>query len=475
MDNLNAFMRLTKADDAQRMVWGILAAEVADHAKEIMDFETAVPAFKSWSEARSSATDGKSLGNIRAQHGNVVAGVLKEITYDPATKTILGKAHILDENEWNKVQGGAYTGFSIGGAYAKRWPDTSDATLTRYTPMLKEISIVDVPCIPVAKFEYVKADGSTEMRKFKAVIEAEDSEALTQGWQAKDGTFFKAKQEAVNHNMNLDMSSATSSIAGALDVLEKARQALAGATEPVEPAVEKAAPSEEDKAEAFKKAVTETLLTKQLCDIPMIVDIIYGLDWLQSNLAMDAVFRDAETTGLPADLKAILGSLCAFLKALVDQGTADIVADSEVAKALSFGQVESLRKFTGKPDLLEGFPEPQADVDPAVEKAATLTTDLEAAKAQKDELEKAVKTLQAGIEEMTKGIADLKSSKDEMAKRLEHLEAQPDMAKGIKYNSLLNGHEGPARDVPVEVDMRKYNGMSPGDARTQMRIDSLRK
>ncbi|WP_428491697.1 hypothetical protein [Rhodopila sp.] len=500
MENLNAFMRLTKADAAQQMVWGVLAAEVADHSREIMDYETAVPAFKSWSVDREQATGGKSLGNIRAQHGNVIAGVLKEITYDADTKSILGKAHIIDINEWNKVAGGAYTGFSIGGAYAKCWADAADLKLTRYTPILKEISIVDVPCIPVAKFEYVKADGTMEMRKFKAVVDAEEvGVAVQQGWQAKDGTFFKAKQDAIDHNLSVELTKASDAVTGALDALAKAKEALASPTEaPLKKATE-AEPAKDgegkivteadvkkaDDADALKKAAlaecvkaASDTLGKRLIDIGTVVDAITSLSWLQDGLEWDTIFVGKETT-LPADLKPILGSLCDFLSQVVADATATLTA--EKAAGLSLNQVEALRKATGNAELLKDFkPADPAPDNTALEKAAAdaaaLTTELEATKTAKGDLEKTVTELTDGIKEMTKGITDLKSVNVDMAKRLEHLEAQPAMAKGVKYQTLLNGHEGPdTTEVPVEVDMRKYNGMSPDEAREQMRKDSKRK
>lgn len=46
----------------------------------------------------------------------------------------------------------------------------------RYTPSLSEISLVDSPCLESATFNYVKADGTGELRKFAAP--AGESEAL---------------------------------------------------------------------------------------------------------------------------------------------------------------------------------------------------------------------------------------------------------------------------------------------------------
>ena len=79
---------------------------------------------------------------------------------------ICGK--VVDDAEWQKVEEGVYTGFSQGGRYLKRWPDPDEPALMRYTAEPLEVSLVDHPCLPEATFAVIKADGSTELRKFKA-------------------------------------------------------------------------------------------------------------------------------------------------------------------------------------------------------------------------------------------------------------------------------------------------------------------
>lgn len=148
-----------KVDEERRLVIGRAAQEVPDRAGEIMDYDTAKPAFKAWSDETFEASGGKSYGNVRAMHGNVAAGRLESIEFDDASKAIDVTAKIVDDNEWQKVLEGVYTGFSMGGKYVKRWKD--DSGLTRYTPSVAEISIVDRPCVPTAQFaELVKTDGT---------------------------------------------------------------------------------------------------------------------------------------------------------------------------------------------------------------------------------------------------------------------------------------------------------------------------
>lgn len=168
---MQIFAALTKVDEASRTVSGVIANEALDRSGEVFDYESSKPLFEAWSGNFAKATDGKSVGNVRAMHGNVAAGVLKALNMDDAAKAITVDAKIVDDNEWAKVQQGVYTGFSIGGKYARKW---QDGDVNRYTAEPYEVSLVDLPCNPDAMFTVIKADGAQEMRKF-AVF---DDEAL---------------------------------------------------------------------------------------------------------------------------------------------------------------------------------------------------------------------------------------------------------------------------------------------------------
>jgi hypothetical protein len=165
--DLRLFVPLTKVDVEKRLVYGTIAEEIPDRANEIMDYQSARPEFEAWSAEIVKASDGRSVGNLRAMHGNVAAGKLETIAFDDAGKRIECCGKVVDDAEWAKVLEGVYTGFSMGGRYVKRWKDEENPHLTRYTPRPAEVSLVDNPCIPTATFEVVKEDGSVELRKFK--------------------------------------------------------------------------------------------------------------------------------------------------------------------------------------------------------------------------------------------------------------------------------------------------------------------
>jgi hypothetical protein len=162
---MSLFLPITKVDIAQRLVYGTISEEVPDKHGEILDYESSKPAFEIWSRQFHEASGGKSLGNIRAMHGSIAAGKLTDLQFDDEGKRIDGVAKIIDDDEWQKVVEGVYTGFSIGGGYAARWADKDNPGLMRYTPVLAEVSLVDNPAVPTATFQVIKEDGSVELRK----------------------------------------------------------------------------------------------------------------------------------------------------------------------------------------------------------------------------------------------------------------------------------------------------------------------
>lgn len=170
------FLPITKIDVKKRLVYGTMTEEVPDKSGEIFDYATGKAEVQKWSDDTKKNSKGKSLGNLRAMHSNIAAGKLTDIEYHDADKRIDVITHVVDDNEWKKVEAGVYTGFSIGGGYAKRWTDPTNPALKRYTPRLSELSLVDNPCVPTALFEVVKEDGSHEMRKFNSTITKEEND-----------------------------------------------------------------------------------------------------------------------------------------------------------------------------------------------------------------------------------------------------------------------------------------------------------
>jgi hypothetical protein len=183
-DTMKLFAQLAKVDEEKRLVYGRAAEEVVDKSDEIMDYMSSKPHFQKWSADIAKDTNGKNLGNVRAMHGKVAAGALTDIAFDDDKKAIDVCAKIVDDGEWKKVLAGVYTGFSIGGSYVgdKKVEKIEDKDITRYTAMPTEISLVDRPCIPTAKFfEVQKLDGTVAKVEFQPPEEEEEADVTVNG------------------------------------------------------------------------------------------------------------------------------------------------------------------------------------------------------------------------------------------------------------------------------------------------------
>lgn len=160
------FVPIYRVDAETRTVYGRLADETPDLTGMIFDYDTSAPLFRTWTDNAMKTTAGKSAGNLRVMHGLKVAGKLTEVTFDDAAKTIDIAAEVVDEAEWEMVEKGCYTGFSLGGRYVKKWKDKGDAKKTRYTVNPFEASLVDLPCIPTATFAMKTAGGDETQVEF---------------------------------------------------------------------------------------------------------------------------------------------------------------------------------------------------------------------------------------------------------------------------------------------------------------------
>jgi len=190
-----AFAAIVKVDEKNRIVYGRAVQEVPDRSGEIFDYDGSKGHFERWSSETMTASGGKSAGNIRGMHGNIAAGkVLPDggLVFHDDERAIDVAAKIVDDQEWNKVLEGVYTGFSIGGSYEKKWKDPANEKLTRYTAIPVEISIVDRPAVPTATFfEFQKADGTIEKREFKKAgppfpVDDKEKEKPKDGDERKD-------------------------------------------------------------------------------------------------------------------------------------------------------------------------------------------------------------------------------------------------------------------------------------------------
>ena len=166
VEKLGYFIPIQKINAERHEVWGWGAAEEADNADEIMDYQSSKPYWLKWSGDAHKRSGGKSFGNVRSMHQNISTGKLIELRPDDMHKGFYVGVKVVDDNEWKKVEQGVYTGFSVGGSYVKRWSDFQNFGKIRYTANPKELSLVDSPCIKSATFDIVKADGQIVEQEF---------------------------------------------------------------------------------------------------------------------------------------------------------------------------------------------------------------------------------------------------------------------------------------------------------------------
>jgi uncharacterized Zn finger protein (UPF0148 family) len=179
---------LVKVDETAHTVSGLVTAEVPDKDGEICDYSFAKIAYLDWATEASASTKAAgqdvSYGNMREMHQlqfGIAGKVAAPIVFDDDAKTI---SLITDpENHiFIKAKQGKVRGFSQGGGYQWRHcnecghnfakegdfscPKCAKTVQVRYAPAIAEVSYVDNPCLKIATFDMVKADGTHEMRKF---------------------------------------------------------------------------------------------------------------------------------------------------------------------------------------------------------------------------------------------------------------------------------------------------------------------
>jgi len=286
---MKVFAQLTKVDEEQRLIFARAAQETPDRSGEILDYETSKPLFQKWSNEQAEASGGKSYGNLRAMHGSGVAGILAEpIIFDDAERALDVVVKVVDDADWKKVLAGAYTGLSIGGSYAKRW---KDGDLTRYTAAPAEISLVDRPCIPTAKFFDVrKADGSLSKMEFANMTE--------------NAAEVQVKGEA-------------SDVERLGELLNKNALSVADAIERLEKSLADAEPAEE--------------LKKSLFDVAKLAEIVQAIKYMADKAAYEAN-QEPDDSGIADRLQSLAADAAILLQDLAAHEAAEIVGGEDEAQ-----------------------------------------------------------------------------------------------------------------------------------------------
>ena len=109
--------------------------EEVDGAGEVWDYDESEASTLAW-------INSGDLGPLLVNHVSWLrAGELLAATLCPLTRTLFVTARL------SVRRLGAYTGFSMGGSYARRW---SVGKHTYYASQIRHVSLVDNPCLPSA-------------------------------------------------------------------------------------------------------------------------------------------------------------------------------------------------------------------------------------------------------------------------------------------------------------------------------------
>lgn len=137
-NKFKVFVPIQKMDKQNKLVWGYASTEMQDSDGEVVEREAVVNAWDDYMQ----------WANIREMHQLSAVGKTKEYMHDDKGTWIAAK--IVDENAWKKVEEGVYMGFSLGGDILKKVGKKIKEII------IDEISVVDRPANPGAKFEMAK-------------------------------------------------------------------------------------------------------------------------------------------------------------------------------------------------------------------------------------------------------------------------------------------------------------------------------
>jgi len=147
MQDVSFYTPISKVDPKQKMVFGYATTEALDSQGEIVSKKAVSAALEDYMQ----------YANVREMHQASAVGKTKSAKLDD--KGLYIGVKVVDRDAWEKVEEGVYTGFSIGG----RVTTMKGNEITQMT--LSEISLVDRPANPEAKFDVFKRDSKEEIKK----------------------------------------------------------------------------------------------------------------------------------------------------------------------------------------------------------------------------------------------------------------------------------------------------------------------
>jgi phage head maturation protease len=335
---MKIYLPIAKVDAAQRMVWGYASTEARDEQGEIIKREALAAALG----------DYMKFGNIREMHQLSAVGKAKDAAVDD--KGLYLGAKVVDDQAWNKVIEGVYSGYSIGGKVTTRDPaDYKTITGLR----LDEISLVDRPANPEAVFDCWKRGATAEPPLSRGQADPDDPVALLRAAIERVEALVKKGDDEpygpLEETSGVDYADpgyqddkkkrypidGEKHIRAAWNYINKPKNAGKYSAEQVKHIKAKIVSAWKDKidpkgppAADDEEKAARVELKKHLYDVGSVAQVILQLDWLKDALATEAIV-EGDDSPQAARLSGIVDELCGFLNALVAEETAEIKSDSE--------------------------------------------------------------------------------------------------------------------------------------------------
>jgi HK97 family phage prohead protease len=177
---MRLYGNIQKIDAEQRMVFGYASTEATDaHGETILK-----------SAIEDALEEYLEFANLREMHQLSAVGTTEEAAVDD--KGLYIGAKVVDDIAWGKVTSGVYKGFSVGGKTLARDPDNKKI-ITKI--LLTEISLVDRPSNPEARFDVWKAAGAdrdpvgtahAQLDAIERAMRPDPSDVIMKAFAAKD-------------------------------------------------------------------------------------------------------------------------------------------------------------------------------------------------------------------------------------------------------------------------------------------------
>jgi hypothetical protein len=387
------FIPVQKIDADQRLVYGVLAAETADLSNEILDYDSSKAAFQEWSDKLYNTTGGKSKGNVRVMHTAKVAGHLEQIEFNDELKQVEICAKIDADDEWKLVEAGAYSGFSIGAqsAWRKKEKAASGQELTRYSlKRMIESSLVDLPCISDATFNYIKG-GVAEIRKFVTIPDET---------KYVNGVSFKSQFQSV------------------VPPLEKYGAAAR-------------------LSEFYHQAAQSVGLKKSLWDVSDLAQVLMIVNNVRQSLKYEAEW-EGDNSPIPEQLRTWLDDGAAILQDLLSEESSELTADAPSPDVTMAAEADVIKSTSATAENEEPMSDTKTEDGvveaPVVEKVETVEAPIVESDVEKSVqkfVNEAVSTLNTKIGEQETVLKSLASSVETISNLLNTLKHLPAPFKGV--------------------------------------------